>query len=352
MNNMIIFRKTIVIILSALLFASALMFSGLTDSPALVLLRQYEKSKQKVSVVVIGDSRCHSGVDPEILEQELRLSEKDEIALNLCVDGTDVLHHLSLIRSIFKLGYNPKYIIWAIHGLQFSSEHINNRIEYLNISDIGQLWSAHAPIELILDVITGTIYRPWAYRPRFKNLKSDYMERLAIRLMPIQNFMGLSSQSLKKARKYYQRSNGFMPFTILDWKERYYSGLKHYDLELNKFKAAKWRLNLIDHIIEYVKKNETRLMPVELPVSEEYLNKIKHHAEYQHWRENIKNIFSANDIKYLDHTTLYRRRRDSFGDPGHFSIGLSREYSRSLSAVIRSYDRTLDAATDNTIGDL
>jgi hypothetical protein len=322
-----ILKAILIIAITACVFLLPLTFVGDIESPAKNQMNLISKSPDVNYVVVIGDSRCHVGISPKKIESSINYTKDPVSVINLCVDGTDITHHYSVLRSIYKSGVRPQIVLWAVNPLQFSKKLVNNRIEQLHLEDIPALLRSGTPHEIVLDVITGRLMGPWAHRPKFKLLKSDYMERAAIRALPIQYALGLSRADEKPSRKYHQLEKGFEPFTIIEWEARYLAGLKTYREEYRGLFIDTWRLRMAKEIATLAKNYGSRLVVVELPVSSDYYNEFATGGTHQNWRDNLKNILAPYSVDYYDHTSLYLNRKKLFGDPGHMSMPLAEEYS-------------------------
>ena len=308
---------------------------GDPESPAFKALRSLPVAP---SVAIIGDSRPHTGISPKAMLSVLDPGGREGLtAYNFSVDGTDALHHTSFARhGLLKSAKAPNIIVWGVNPLQFDGSRKNNRLEQLSLSDAIELRSAGAPLETVLDVITMGIFTPWRHRPLFATMVSDYSERAAIRLMPIQvGALGLTHKKESPSREYETMSDGHVPFRVLSWKDRFERGAASYQSEYETLELSQWHFALARSLAVQARESGTRLVMVEMPIAPWLRGRLARGEKHQSWRRRVQEIARTEGALFLDHSAMYDDDA-RFGDPGHMPLGTALDYSTRLAQDLKA----------------
>ncbi len=332
---MTINRSLGLLFVSFVFFCSPLLFVGNPGNPA---YPQLKTAGAVPDISIIGDSRAHVGMAPRQLLAELTDQGVPGLtAQNFAVDGTDVLHHWSFASSALLSGpRRPRVLIWAANPLQFDDSRRNNRLEYLKLADALPLLRMRAPLELVLDVVTMGLFRPWARRPLFKTFVSDYSERLGIRTLPLQTrVMGLTYEQEELSRTYTDRGDGWVPFKVLQWKDRFHRGALGYEREYAGLKLGSWHFALVRDFARRCARNGVKLIVVETPVSPWFQSHLALLPVHQEWRRRMADELEKEGALFLNHAALMEEAGDeAFGDPGHMPEDLALRYTKRLGGVL------------------
>ncbi len=349
-----ILKSVLLIGLGIVIFTSPLVLVKKTKNNAHIALEKNHSNKYDYAI--IGDSRCHTGVSPKHVTEEVeKFTKKIVNGFNYCVDGSDVLHHSSLVLGgILNQLKGTKVVVWAIHPMQFDSTRINNHLEWLRFADVIPLVRAGAPKELILDLITGTVFPQWRHRPMFASLKSDYMERAAIKtLLAQERLLNLTVEKDIDTRKYFDGGEGFEPFKIVNWEKRFNQGTTAYVADYNKLTIDEWRMNLVKIVSDKIKSMGGTLVLVQLPTASVYKEKFSSQTKYNYWRTLVHKLSIKENIIYLDHAPLHLSEDTQFGDPAHMAVDAAIDYSRylarSLSELVFAPDAYQQVEVNGTL---
>jgi hypothetical protein len=329
-------RATSLAMFAAFLIVTApLALVGKPQSPA---LEQLQAAGAVPDIAIIGDSRAHVGISPRALLAELAAQGVPGLsAWNFAVDGTDVLHHWAFARAALLSGPRvPRVIIWAVNPLQFDDGRRNNRLEQLALGDLPGLALARSPLELLLDVFTQGVFRPWAHRPLFKTMLSDYSERLGIRTLPLQQrVLGLTQEQERLSRTYVDRGDGWVPFYVLDWADRFKRGAKSYEGEYAGLKLGRWQLELARDLVKRCEERGVKLVAVETPVAPWFRDHLARLPVHQEWRKRIAKAVVGAGAAFYVHAGIFAGTADrAYGDPGHMPEALALRYSTALADAV------------------
>jgi hypothetical protein len=320
--------------------------AGSPASPARVALAGLLEQGRQPDLAVIGDSRAHVGISPAILastlaQQGLPLIE----TYNFAVDGTDVLHQFSFgAHGLLDSAKPPRVIIWAANPLQFNGSRHSNRLEQLTLRDVPSLYSAGAPMEMLLDLGTMSVFSAYRQRPLMQHLVfEDYGGRAAIRTLPLQEkFLHLQREIQPVSREYHEREAGWEPFTVLNWDDRFQRGAQTYLKDYDALELSEMHFKLARDLMRRARKTGTLLIALETPIAPFFQNGVALQAKHQEWRARIQAIAREEGALFWSDANLLHDDR-LFGDPGHMPESTAQEYSRYLAAKLAT-DTTVRAA--------
>jgi hypothetical protein len=328
--------KTLALFTAAFLFCCApLLWIGGGENPAYVTL---QKAGAVPDIAIIGDSRAHVTLSPREMRAEFTRQGVPGLTVqNFAVDGTDALHHWSFAHSALLSGpRRPRVIVWASNPLQFDESRHNNRLEYLRLADARRLVSVRAPLELVLDVITMGLFRPWAHRPVFKTMLSDYSERLGIRTLSLETkVLGLKVEKEELSRVYADGGDGWVPFRVLQWKDRFARGAATYAREYEALRLSEWHFALVKDFAAECAKHGVQLVVVEMPLSPWFREHLAVKAVHRQWRDRMMETLSENGATFFNHGAFMLEAKDEdFGDPAHMPEDLAMRYSTRFTNVL------------------
>jgi hypothetical protein len=302
---------------------------GDPESPALAALARLPVAP---TVAIIGDSRAHVGLSPTLLDDGLHGHGLAAARThNFAVDGTDVLHHFSFVlHGLLGVKTLPRVLIWAPNPLEFDDARRSNRLEQLRPSDLVPLFRAGAPLELLLDVATMALFLPYRHRPLVQVRFEDRSEKWGKRSLPLQSALfGLAPSEPPKSREYHAFPDGWEPFVVLDWADRFRRGAEAYRADYERLRLDDWHFALARRLLHEVRARGVEVVILELPVAPWFRTYLASGEKHRAWRAKLAMLAKEEGALLINEADLYDDDRQ-FGDPGHMSRPLAEAYSRRL----------------------
>jgi hypothetical protein len=253
-------------------------------------------------------------------------------AHNFSVNGTDVLHHASITRQLLTArGPHPRLLIWTPNPFHFSEGRRSNRLEQLGYSDLPWLTKAGAPLELLLDLTTMSVFPPYRERPLMLGRLFEYYGGvLGIRSLPLQaRLLGLNHEPEPLSRQYHALPDGQEPFVVLNWADRFRRGAEAYVRDYAALKLSAWHFAAAREMLAQAREAGTRVVILEMPVAPEFQRDLATLAVHLQWRERMRALAAQEGALYLDHSALLHDDH-LFGDPGHMPETTAHDYSERL----------------------
>lgn len=332
-----LFLRTTAVILLFALFSAPIAFVGNPTSPAYEKLENLLKTSVSLDFAIIGDSRAHTGLSPSELSRILNTRTSHPVrGYNFAVDGTDILHHFSFAKNgLSKLAPKPKVVLWTPNPLHFNDVRTSNRLEQLLPSDGISLARAGAPFELLLDIYTMAVFKPWRHKPMVTRMLSDYSERAGLRTLPVQQkVLGLHYEKEAPSREYIALEDGQEPFTVLEWKDRFRRGAESYTTDYAALKLSQWHFNLAALFATELANQGIKLVIIEMPVAPWFQTHLANTDKHLEWRTRLQEIAASTGAIYLEHSNFMKGSDSLFGDPGHMPRETAILYSQELAEIL------------------
>lgn len=309
--------------------AHPLLSKGLASSANLIVS---ETTERAAHLLIAGDSRSHVGLDPKPLSHfDLSESRGAFIARNISEDGSGVLRQCSLLlREIRKQIPQPQAVIWAVNPLTFDKRRIGPDAARLGFRELGALIRAKAPLETILEVVSGAVLPAMKYRGTVGAALEKRMESLVRISIGVQKRLpGVEYIPPTKDREYLREVCGFEPFRILDWNNRFQKGCKNYEEKYRTLKIPEATFAIAEDFMQTLVRRGVRLLVLEMPVAPWYRENLSDQQSHRKWRERMRTIAERSGCAFWDDSGWAKDDRQ-FGDPGHMEWRSAASYSRGL----------------------
>jgi hypothetical protein len=316
------------------LLAQVLRFSGNPNSPAWAAL---ETVRQPLDIAIVGDSRAHVGLAPGKLGGRGLFSEGEGLAVyNFAVDGSDALHHASFIlQGLLKQEHPPRVVVWASNPLGFNEARNNNRVERLLPADLPMLCKNGAPLETLLEILTGSWFAPYRLRANVAQNVNHLGDRLAWLSVHLQTrVLKLTYTPLAPTSEYFPRESGYVPFKVLVWAARFVRGMADYSQKYEAARLSERHLLAARDILRGALRTGTHVVILEMPVASWFVENLTSRGFHAGWRRRMEVLANKEGATFIQDSAVVGGN-EGFGDPGHMSFETSQVYSETLARRLR-----------------
>lgn len=302
---------------------------GKPETRALSMLSAQAVTPQ---IAFLGDSRPHVGISPKRVMAELAgRGFPGATAHNYAEDGSDTLHHHAiLVTGLLRRPDPPRVVVLATNPLAFDSTRKNNRLDQLPPSVLPSLARAGAPLELLLDVGTMSIFPPYRARPKIKETVELTGEKVGFALAKRQSALGLSFEVRPERREYKHYEDGQDPFVVLrDWEYGFQLSFGGYTARYDKLVLGELHFRLVEEMADRAREASCLLVLLEMPSAPPYRTSFGARPIHEEWRTRMSQIAKEHGAVMISHAAFSDDER-AFGDPGHMQEPLAAAYSTFL----------------------
>jgi hypothetical protein len=332
---------------------SALAFPSFDSEPLdqqLSLYLSYLSTVGTPDVLIVGSSRALQGIDPQQLQQSLAAKGyKDLKIFNFGVNGATAQVVDYLLRQVLTPDQLPRMIVWADGVRAFNSGRIDRTYETILSSAGHQRLIAGvrpqlSPAESSNSVSTcyhlpqqcqksqrlwDTPQRLQASPAGFHSASSPQFQTLNLVDRPSLPRSGmLVSLSEIDANGFLPLSNQYDPYTYYQ-RRPYVPG--RYDGDYRAFNLGGEQANAFSSIIAFTDTQNIRLVFVNLPLTDDYLDGFRWWAE-QEFRDNMQYLSRQYGFIFIDLAEKALTRYDYFVDPSHLNRYGARSVAQTLAA--------------------
>ncbi len=331
--------RALLLILVVFAFVSQVM--RLAGDPVNPASQNLQTLSGQLDIAIVGDSRAHTGLSPnQLAEAGNHLGRSPLRVYNFAVDGTDLLHHASFVlHGLLQQSIPPPMILWAANPLGFNALRLNNRLEQLVAADLPVLWSSGAPVELLLDVATAQVFRPYRQRPICRRLVEHYAGRAVLRANWFQHkVLGLKSKPVPESREYLPAHAGYGPFKIREWRDRFERGMDFYRHKYASTELGEWQFRVARHAMRCAREAGTHVVMVEMPVAPWYGEHLAAGSFHQAWRQKMRSLAAEEGATFMEDAGSVAED-EKFGDPAHLGHGAAEAYSGQLARKLGDMEK-------------
>ncbi|WP_139294963.1 hypothetical protein [Planktothrix tepida] len=315
--------------------------------------------KRPPDILVIGSSRALRGIDPGVLEQELRSQGYGELKVyNFGVNGATLQVVDLIVRQILPPEQLPRLIILADGVRALNSGRVDRTYETISTSE-GYEQIAQGTFQIQSQIEEEKPFsRNWQY-----NL-GDFAQKVRQGELSFDQFQtSLNQQFVGGSKSYEQRdrlkfllqsvikgqafqpqvkspvdeaepsnaqdletsefqANGFLPLSIQFSPEAYYqthsqvSG--YYDGDYQGFELEGKQTTALKNLIEYVQSKNSDIVFVNMPLTQDYLDPIR--TAYEEKFQNLmKSISAETGLMFIDLSREWLQNYHYFSDPSHLN---------------------------------
>lgn len=316
--------------------------------------------KQPPDILVIGSSRALRGIDPGVLEQELKSRGYGKLKVyNFGVNGATLQVVDLIIRQILPPEQLPRLIILADGVRALNSGRIDRTYETISTSEgfekIAQgtfqmqskvedekqfnwNWQSNSLEDFVAKFRQGEL----SFEP-FQNLLNQqvvagskaYEQRDHLKFMlqsivkgqifqpPVESAVDEAEPSNPKDIKTSEfQMNGFLPLSIQFSPEVYYqthsqvSG--YYDGDYQGFDLEGEQTTALKNLIEYVQSKQVDMVFVNMPLTKDYLDPIRTAYE-EKFQDLMQSISQETQLIFIDLSREWLQTYHYFSDPSHLN---------------------------------
>jgi len=316
--------------------------------------------KQPPDILVIGSSRALRGIDPGVLEQELKSRGYGELKVyNFGVNGATLQVVDLIIRQILPPEQLPRLVIIADGVRALNSGRVDRTYETISTSE-GFEKIAQGTFQIQSKVEEETQFNGnWQF-----NSLEDFVEKLRQRELSFEPFQNRLNQQIVAGSKAYEQrdrlkfllqsiskgqvfqppvkspvdeaepsnpqeietskfqSNGFLPLSIQFTPEIYYqthsqvSG--YYDGDYQGFDLEGKQTTALKNLIEYLQSKKVDIGFVNMPLTQDYLDLIRTAYE-EKFQDLMQSISQETGLIFIDLSREWLQSYHYFSDPSHLN---------------------------------
>ncbi|WP_156093336.1 DUF1574 family protein [Planktothrix serta] len=315
--------------------------------------------KRPPDILVIGSSRALRGIDPGVLEQELRLRGYGGLKVyNFGVNGATLQVVDLIIRQILPPEQLPRLVILADGVRALNSGRVDRTYETISTSE-GYEQIAQGTFQIKSQVEEEKSFTlDWQY-----NL-GDFAEKFRQGELSFEQFQTrLNQQFVGGSKAYEQRDslkfllqsmikgqafqpqvespvdeaepsnnqevetsqfqpNGFLPISIQFSPEVYYQAHSqvsgYYDGDYQGFQLEGKQTTALKSLIEYVQSKNVDIVFVNMPLTEDYLDPIRTAYEDK-FQDLMQSISKETELIFIDLSREWLQNHHYFSDPSHLN---------------------------------
>ena len=280
--------------------------------------RNYAKFTHKAGGLILGISRAHDGISPEIIEQEFSNSIQKPM-LNFAIEKTQTSYgavYLNAIKhKIDTTSNNGLFILSVTPGNFLISNKIkdtaNIEIDKNTIMSKLSRFNSQPNFDYIRKCYDGSLYRG-LLKP----------QKMYINIHP-NGWLEFKSKKISKEKREANKKR---------WMEQTNNSYQHI---LKHQKKSEYRLQMFENTIEYLK-NYGTVVVTRMPIDPDFL--VLENDFWSNFNERIDTISKKHKVSYLDFSTtgeLY----NSY-DGSHLYGDSAKRFTKTLCDSIKKYQET------------
>jgi hypothetical protein len=333
--------------------SAALAFPSFESEPLDQQLRLYLSYLSTVGtpdILIVGSSRALQGIDPQQLQQSLAAKGYQDLKIfNFGVNGATAQVVDYVLRQVLTPDQLPRMIVWADGVRAFNSGRIDRTYESILSSAGHQRLIAGVRPQLTPSESSNAVstcyhlpqqcqksQRQWdtpqqlqATPARFHGAASPQFQTLNLVDRPSLHRSGmLVSLNEINANGFLPLSNQYDPYTYYQ-RRPYVPG--QYDGDYRAFNLGGEQANAFSSIMAFTETHNIRLVFVNLPLTDDYLDGFRWWAE-QEFRDNMQYLSRQYGFIFIDLAEKSLTRYDYFVDPSHLNRYGARSVAQTLAA--------------------
>ncbi|WP_083618793.1 hypothetical protein, partial [Planktothrix paucivesiculata] len=321
------------------------------------------REKRPPDILIIGSSRALRGIDPQVLETELKARGYGELKVyNFGVNGATLQIVDLIIRQILPPEQLPQLIILADGVRALNSGRVDRTYETISASEGYQQISQgtfqietpqgnslpdQEPSALNWQSTLGSLAVKFRQGElNFEEFQTELnqhfvggskvygkRDRLQFLLQSIVRGQGFKSQMespVDEAEPFNDQSlktseflpSGFLPLSTQFSPEVYYQNHSqvsgYYDGDYQGFELEGKQTTALKNLIEYVDSKNINLVFVNMPLTEDYLDQVRmaYEEKFQYFMQSIS---QETELLFIDLSREWLQNYDYFSDPSHLN---------------------------------
>ena len=302
-------------------------------------LDQYQnicKQQGVPDILIVGSSRALRGVDPAVFRDKSNLQ-----VYNFGINGATAQVVNLILRQLSQSEQLPKMVIWADGSRAFNSGRIDRTYETItsssgyrklartigfnqNNSSLLQAQSffqnVYQDIDTVIETQLAELSPAYHHRDRLKDLVRTSLP-FVVQFADGED----ASSSHDPAASINERdinSDGFLPLKLQFDPPTYYQKYARVtgdsDGDYASFQLQNNQDTALHQTIDLLKSKQVRLVFVNLPLSDIYLDKFRRQHEIT-FKKYMQDLMDSNQLTFVDMDGLLNTRHDHFSDPSHLN---------------------------------
>ncbi len=287
-------------------------------------------------ILIVGSSRALRGVDPAVFSKNANLQ-----AYNFGINGATAQVVDLILRQLLKSEQLPKTVIWADGSRAFNSgrsdrtyDTIASSSSYRKLARTTGFNHSNSPLiqtqtlfqnayqdfDTAIDLQFAAISPAYHHRDRLKDLVRTSLPVVA-QLTDSEN----ATSSQDPAASINERDiniDGFLPvqlkFDPTSYYQKYAKITGDSDGDYANFKLQDHQDVALHQTIDLLKANKIKLVFVNLPLSDIYLDKSRRQHEVT-FKNYMQKLMDLNQLAFVDMDGLLNTRYEYFSDPSHLN---------------------------------
>ena len=275
----------------------------------LLLYLSYVEVMGVPDILIVGSSRAVQGIEPQALQSALVSQGKPPLKIfNLGINGATAQVVDLLLREILTPEQLPKIVIWGDGVRAFNDGKLDRTYQAIAASPgYQQLLAGNFPTLPVADNSSNICEE--LELPLPKGVEVSFTKSGGAKGNPI------SPQQSINAYGFLPVAERFNPTTYYQEYPRV-AGL--YDGDYQPFNLAGKQAEALERAIAYMQENNTKLVFVSLPLSQDYLDVTRQKYE-QEFRNFITRKATEQNFLFLDMSEELLQKDNFFADPSHIN---------------------------------
>ena len=275
----------------------------------LLLYLSYVEAMGVPDILIVGSSRAVQGIEPQALQSALVSQGKPPLKIfNLGINGATAQVVDLLLREILTPEQLPKLIIWGDGVRAFNDGKLDRTYQAIAGSPgYQQLLTGNFPTLPVADDSSNTCEESELLLPKGTEVSFTKSG-------------GTKGNTISPQQ--YINAYGFLPvaerFNPTTYYQEYPRVAGLYDGDYQPFNLAGKQAEAFERAITHIQKNNTKLVFVSLPLSQDYLDITREKYE-QEFRKFITIKAAEKSFLFVDMSEEFLQQDNFFADPSHLN---------------------------------